>query len=140
MLFHISTDDNLSNLTPKVPDLTLGDYEDHYIKRICCCHHIGNCLKAVNPFRGDMFYVYEIIYNSNVRIMNHHEVVEYVADAEYTKENWILEEVKVRKIGKIEILEGGFYNLRKVNKFGEVFDAIDRVKWKWVEKYERNNK
>ena len=84
-----------------------------------------------------MFYVYEIIKNHDMRIMDYHNVVEYVADAEYTKENWILEEVEVIKIGKIEIIEGGYFNLRKVNKFGEIFDAIDHVKWKWIEKYNK---
>jgi hypothetical protein len=129
-LFHLSYHKGLNKLTPRIPECLIKGSEDSTIKRICCSNNISNCLKSINPFRGDILYVYEIS-DEFPDVIEPIQVVEYVPDAEYTKEYWILNEVKINFVGIIEIIEGGFYSHTMKNKFGNSFDVIDKVKWRW---------
>lgn len=135
MLYHVSYQKNLKKLTPKVPETTINGQEDNSIPRVCCCHNIGNCLKSINPFRGDVLFVYEIMLEDWTNIMDYRDIIEYVPDAEYTKENWILEEVDVRIVGEVEIIEGGYFDFSKINSLGNKYFGIKKVKWKWKWKW-----
>lgn len=101
LYFHLSGNDKLTKLYPRVPEEIITDFEDDETPRISVSPTIDQCLTAI-PGGSDirMYYVYAIdITGLEVYQPNIYEV----PDVEYTEELWILEEVEPLLIGEVHI-------------------------------------
>lgn len=129
-IYHLSQD-NLGEkiLSPRIPSYLhddenmkknqdVGLYEKNSIPRVSFSSDIQGCLRAIIPdlnanpemknmYLGKTLYVHvpENPYESYKRISNK-EIIKnkYVFDAEFTKEEWVVEPVKLKCIGQIKIL------------------------------------
>lgn len=129
-IYHLSQD-NLGGkiLSPRIPSYLhddenmkknqdVGLYEENSIPRVSFSSDIQGCLRAIIPdlnanpemknmYLGKTLYVHipENPYESYKRISNK-EIIKnkYVFDAEFTKEEWVVEPVKLKCIGQIKIL------------------------------------
>lgn len=125
-LYHVSKDPNLIYLTPRIPEQATIGFEDNTIPRICCCSSIDKCLIAMcGVWDNEIFYIYQLNINSDNVIYTPKRVKQYVSDASFTKEHWILNQVNVKKLGSIEIdYSGDDYS-------NDVFAGWINIKWHW---------
>lgn len=125
-LYHISTNSQLIELTPRIPLQAEVGFEDVTIPRICCCSSIDKCLIAMCGVEYDFtYYVYQLLIDKNTIICKPKTVSKYVTDATFTKEHWCINPVRVKKLGSIEIDYAGdsFYN--------DIFAGWVNIKWHW---------
>lgn len=108
--FHLSERD-LNNvvLSPKVPKnyMTEKGYENNTIKRVSFAKTIDGALLGLSDdLSGKIFYVHEPV-NYNVKIFTNKEILDnkYVPDAMFSKELWVLEDVKLKRIGRIRVVK-----------------------------------
>lgn len=97
--YHLSTNPELTELTPRVPECAVGINEDITTARICFAPTIEGCLSALQTLDG-YFYVY-CITDEDKTIEIYHPASEEVCDQKITGEVWVLKPVKVTCIGKI---------------------------------------
>lgn len=56
MLYHLSTNDSLSFMTPRIPESAVPEYEDTQTPRVCVATSINGCLNALEVrVPGDVF-------------------------------------------------------------------------------------
>ena len=121
--YHISAyNQNNKIFKPRIPALRL-DSEDGRTKRVCFSTSIKGCLCAINveeylPCDDGVYYVHV---PKNYRGKTHKPTVEEVPDVKQTREKWILNNVKLKCIGKIKV----HYS----SKRGLIF--------RWIEKYDK---
>lgn len=87
-------------LNPRIPQnfLTKNGYEDNTTPRICFAPDVGSCLTAMSSnVKGKKFGVYEPVNKPTVFKPNR----VLVPDSEITNELWVVEPVKLRKVGDI---------------------------------------
>lgn len=129
MLYHLSTDGNLSVLTPRVPECAVESIEDTTIKRVCFSDFIGGCLSALQSLPG-VYYVYipdQELSEEDI----HHPTVYEARDAEYTHEVWVMKEVKVKCIGAIRTDD---YDWAKVRNSGRGNVIFLHYPYEWIER------
>lgn len=136
--YHLSERD-LDNkvLTPKVPKnfMTEKGYEDDKIKRISFAETIDGALLGISQdLKGKEFFVHEPE-SYDIKTLSNKEVVskKYVPDAHLSKELWVLEDVKLKKVGKIRVI--------KTKPKPETYTYGDNIKaetynweYKWIER------
>jgi hypothetical protein len=113
-LYHLSTDDlDQQTLEPKVPDniLTKLGIENNTIPRVSFAPEIKYALLAIGYNRIKestlkIFNVYEPDNYKTIKILTSKELEskDYVPDVDKTKEVWILNNVKLKYVGKIKVL------------------------------------
>lgn len=161
--FHLSERDlSGTTISPRIPSYLsdpikvkehkkLGLYEDASIKRVCVSFSIDNSLKALlpditehperkNEVIGRVFNVHItekpfILYKhiNNRKIVND----KLVFDAKITKENWILEPVKLIKVGKIQVNGIKRTEIKRVND--KLTMRVQEFEWDWIEKERRHD-
>lgn len=133
MLYHLSEKPNLKQLTPRIPESTTCA-EDRKIPRVCVASTIIGCLKAINPFMGQPIYVYAIIPDPGMCVVESSKLKWLVPDSVHTREQWILTPVKVERLGQLSVVFDGW----ATTKYNEVackeYRAIEGIHWKWVRK------
>lgn len=103
--YHLSQDNNLTVLEPKVPDnfLTRNKYEDSKTPRVSFAPTINQCLMGMSEnVDGNEYYVYipyQIDYNKLVKPHTNQ-----VPDCNITGEVWALQPVRVKCVGKIKAI------------------------------------
>lgn len=98
--YHLSKNGYLVELTPKIPNDVIMDYEDEVTPRVSVAPTIEQCLMALPYARYRSFFVYEInIDGLNVEQPTKHQVPDVV----YTEELWILEKVYPKLIGEVVV-------------------------------------
>ena len=127
MFYHLSTNDNLKVLTPRVPETALAIYEDVKTKRVCFAKTISGCLSALQSIPED-YYVY-VPSNSVQHIVPNSK---QVRDAGLTGEVWVLDETPVKCIGRIRS-----YDWSKSKRYDVDGQKVTRFfyRWKWIERY-----
>ncbi len=106
-LFHLSFDDKLHKLTPRVPRNFWPEHEDGYIERVCFSNSINGCLNALYASDG---YKYSV-YIPKHEIAVYHPTAHEVVDKDITHEVWAVDdEVAVIKVGEITVLWGDVEN------------------------------
>jgi GNAT superfamily N-acetyltransferase len=109
-MYHLSEKDlGGKTLTPKVPKnfMTERGYEDSEIKRVSFAETIGGALLGMSQdLKGRELFVHEPE-DYDIRTIPNREIVEnnYVPDASLSGELWALEDVKLRRVGKIRVLK-----------------------------------
>ena len=136
-LYHVSQS-NLDGKTiqPSVPNnfMTKNGYEDGKTKRVCFSSFIDGCLRALSQkCTGMKLYVH--IPDGEYDVYK--PSVKEVPDVKITKEVWIKEPVKLKCIGKIDVIgdrgEDGL-PYKYGNNTAELYDWD----WKWVEKVDES--
>jgi len=138
--YHISEKDLTGEIfTPKVPKnyMTEKGYEDDKIKRVSFAETIDGALLGISQdIKGKTFYVHEPE-DYNIKTLSNKEIVskKYVPDAHLSKELWVLENVKLKKVGKIKVI--------KAKPNPETYTYGDNIKaqtyhweYEWIEKLE----
>ncbi len=97
LLFHLSIDDKLIKLTPRVPYRIWNEHEDNYVERICFSDSINGCLSALYADEGQTYNIY--VPTSKIKV--YHPNDKDVVDQEFTHEVWAIDETNVIKVGKI---------------------------------------
>lgn len=131
MLYHLSTDGNLSVLTPRVPECALKAIEDTTVKRVCFSDFIGGCLSALQSLPG-VYYVYipdQELSEEDI----HHPTVYEARDVEYTHEVWVMKEVKVKCIGAIRTEDYDWAKV-KVRNSGRGNVIFLHYPYEWIER------
>lgn len=110
IMYHISKDSNLHGVTlsPRIPHnfFTENGWEDNATKRVCFSETIDGALSALNQnLDNEILYVYEPATLENIRTKPNNEVVDFVPDAHLTKEIWVLEDVELRFVKTITVLD-----------------------------------
>ncbi len=111
VLYHVSTNENLTQLTPREPRFPLRS-ENVRVKRVSTSTDIEKCLNALDVAYGLIrtYYIYQLILTPNTRVVVPTPLT--VPDVNRTNEHWVLDPVNVKKIGTIETKEGKF----RINK------------------------
>lgn len=124
-LFHLSQDDKIQKLIPRVPYKLWQEHEDNYVERICFSDSINGCLRALFADDGAKYYIY--IPQRQIKIYRPSE--KEVVDQEITNEIWGVDEVPVTKIGTLMVSHGIVKEW--VNKQELELPIIDFV-WKYL--------
>ncbi len=130
MLYHLSRDNKLKTLTPKVPECAVPGYEDTETKRVCFSDSVDGCLSAIQS--PGKYYVYipkEGIPQDSI----YYPTVDDVRDAKYTHEVWILSEVKVKCMGIIKSSDMYYFTERHNSGRGRV--TVFHYQYEWLRKY-----
>lgn len=127
MLYHLSKDDNLTKLTPQIPECAVGIHEDTNTKRVCFSDSIEGCLSALQEIPKQYY-----VYIPAEEIDFYTPTVDEVRDAKFTHEVWILQEVKVKCIGVIQSKE---YDSAKMHNTGRGRTVFFHYPYEWIEKY-----
>ena len=129
MLYHLSTNENLKVLTPRVPECAVAIYEDVKTKRICFSDFIEGCLSALQDI-PNRYYVYvpeQEVDEADIHI----PTVDEVRDAKYTHEVWVMRETKVKCIGVIQTEN---WDWSKRHNSGRGRTTFFHYPYKWIEK------
>lgn len=136
-LFHISENPNIGSLEPRVPRNFLVDkgYEDSKTQRVCFASTIDGCLRAMSAnIKGKTFYVYNPEEDQEVYIPTKEEV----PDCRATGEVWVLNHVRLNRIGEIKVGEAkGRRGIQYT--YGKNTAELYNWNWEWVEKYDSIN-
>ena len=98
--YHLSKNGYLAELTPKIPNDVIADYEDDITPRVSVAPTIEQCIMALPYPRYRSFFVYEInIDGLDIERPDKHQV----PDVTYTEELWILEKVYPKLIGEVVV-------------------------------------
>lgn len=136
-LFHISENPNIGSLEPRIPRNFLVDkgYEDSKTQRVCFASTIDGCLRAMSAnIKGKTFYVYNPEEDQEVYIPTKEEV----PDCRATGEVWVLNHVRLNRIGEIKVGEAkGRRGIQYT--YGKNTAELYNWNWEWVEKYDSIN-
>ena len=136
-LFHISENPNIGSLEPRVPRNFLVDkgYEDSKTQRVCFASTIDGCLRAMSAnIKGKTFYVYNPEEDQEVYIPTKEEV----PDCRATGEVWVLNHVRLNRIGEIKVGEAkGRRGIQYT--YGKNTAELYNWNWEWAEKYDSIN-
>lgn len=130
-MYHLSFE-NLDGkiLQPRIPDnyLTAVGYEENTIQRVCFSETISGALMSMHRCLTDkILYVHKPLRTS--KTITNEEIInkQYVPDAVYSKEIWVLEEVELEVIKKIRVIGTiGEFNYQ----YGEHTAPI--YQWGWL--------
>ena len=133
-LYFISEKDiDNTTLKPRIPDnyFTKNGYENSSIKRVCFAPSINKCLTALSQNCSNKeYFVYEPMGEFEV----YKPSTKDVPDCKITGEMWIVEPVKIKKIGKILCTgddgKDGMKFKYGNNNESELYDW----NYKWIEK------
>ena len=135
MLYHLSSDANLKLLTPKIPNGAVPEYEEMTTPRVCFSDTIEGCLSAVQIGDGQLYVYTPVDEDIDYYIPSNSEVY----DAFLTGEVWILKEVEVKCLGKIDVKDPYITKntTNIINRAGEEdivsFHCFD---WRWLDEKE----
>ena len=102
-LYHISPNPDLKEMFPRVPDSRLS-YENAATKRVCFAPSIANCISAIPPKRAHgIMYVYIPVITDDTT--GYRPSKTQVSDIDKTNEIWLCTDVKLKKIGTIDLGE-----------------------------------
>lgn len=121
-----------SILYPRIPNnyFTKNGYEDNIHKRVCFCKTIEKCLMALSRNCTDcVFYVYKVDDVNDYSI--YQPSVLEVPDCELTEELWILEDVKLKYMGKIKCI-GSVKNDGFFFHYGSHIATLYDWKYEWL--------
>lgn len=124
MYLHLSKDNNLNRLTPKIPESACPHHEDVNTKRVCLSNTIEGCASALEDWDVE-YYVYACVDD----IAIYKPKIKQVIDAKFTGEVWSTMEVNVIKIGKIKVYKNDSTIRYKTYK-GNV--CIKHYPYEWV--------
>ena len=128
-IYHISEEDQTGNIfTPRLPInfMTDNQYEDDTTPRVCFSESIDGCLVGTRyKLETNIMYVHEPANYST--LITKKPTIDEVPEAEISEEVWVLSPVKMRCIGKIEIMEPLGIPLQY--KYGD--NTGEAYKWKW---------
>lgn len=111
-LYHLSDDNKLSSLSPKIPkklQIRTNAFEDTTIPRVSFSETIEGCILGIqlseNEFTEKTFYIYSPT-NYHTKFLSNQDIIKQklVFDAKITKEWWALEEIDVKLIGEVIII------------------------------------
>jgi hypothetical protein len=107
--YHVSTR-KIKRGMPKKPKSSLAEhgYEDNTTKRFSVAPSIKKALMAkAMPLHDTQLYVYEVVPSKKTRSITNRMLVKnkLVPDAHLTGERWILDPVRVKLVGKIQVTE-----------------------------------
>ena len=128
-LYHLSTDPNLNGKTlkPRVPDnwMTQNGYEDNTTKRVSFAQTIGGSLRTLPTVQekgsGEHgpIYVYEPKSYKSLKIMDNKQIQKRVPDAHLTGEVWVMNPVKLERVGTITHLQAGKEDRNLTYEYGD---------------------
>ncbi len=146
-LYHLSDDDTLTKLTPKIPDW-LSDrknaFENSSIPRISVAETIEGCILGLQLTEKDFhynlksLYVYSPIITYDTRFITNKLLTKkkLVFDSYITREWWLLDQVDVEYIGEILLTDLNFKTIyykplsNSKTKFkGKIDTTLYRYKW-----------
>ena len=134
------TNHNGKTFRPRLPYSRCDDpeQEDQKTRRVCFSSSMSGAFRAINDcFYRETLYVHvpinidEIIKNGNLVKPSENEVFDVYNTGEY----WVRQNVKLKCIGLAEFTCSGNINIWDINK-----PDRDRVRIKWIEKYERTRR
>lgn len=102
-LYFLSTDDNMdkSIIKPRIPETLYKRFEDYWTPRICFSDSIDGCLSSICPSDSTELYVYQPYKEALLNSTIWKPTIHMVKDARFNHEYWILNELQLRKVGKI---------------------------------------
>ena len=139
-LYHLSSSNlNGKILKPRVPinSLTKYNLEDNTTLRVSFTPDIDSCLMALSQnIEGKEFYVH----------IPDHSVIYYdvnpisVPDSKLTNEKWVKNNVKLKCIGKIRVLDAidKPYKFNYPNRPDINPSYLYKWDWKWIERYDES--
>jgi hypothetical protein len=115
-LYHLSKQDSLDILTPKIPEklkIRKNAFEDNTIKRVSFAPSIEGCIIGLQLSENEfvngklILYAYEPTNINRDDIITNDVIVKekLVFDAKVTKEVWIINPVHVKLIGSITVFD-----------------------------------
>lgn len=165
-LFHISFNGKLAGVWdpefnqkdddthPAVP-VPPGEewYPEPSIGRISVAPTIEGCYRGVwanlsNIFYPHLnFYVYSPVFKGAERIVTPHVLVKnrLVWDAHVTDEYLILDEVEMKLVGEVQVINRSIGPYLKIHPFGDVREPETRlgpehIQWKWTKEFTQKDK
>lgn len=132
-LYHLSEDNNLTVLTPKIPECATSIYENISTPRVCFGKSISGCLSALQDLPNTKYYVYTPIENIDTITPS----IEQVSDAKATGEVWTLNPVKVKCIGIIQSYDYSIIRMHAgvQDKYGDDSIGVFIYSWDWIERF-----
>ena len=103
--YHLSKIDT-DELKPSIPSnfLTKNHYENNLVKRVSFSPSINQCLMAMSRnITGEEFYVYAPENIESVKVVE--PTKDQVPDIDITGEIWVLNNIKVKKLGKVRVIK-----------------------------------
>ena len=122
--YHLSKTPGLSIIDPKWTDPDNSSKAEAKACRICVSSSVLGCLRSLQPYEGDQYYVYVVTVDKDTPFIPSKYVQHLVPDAKHTKECWVMQSTRCLCDGKIEVTEGG--------------NILLDPKWKWVDRYGRD--
>lgn len=113
MFFHCSKElyKNGTIFKPRIP-INKMNCEDTQTKRVCVSQSIDGCLVAIGGFNvGDTVHVYTCGFEGNTYKPSCYEV----PDVAFTGEEWVVNDVLIRKLWELEITEVHERNYNKIS-------------------------
>lgn len=133
-LYFLSKDNmNGKTLSPRIPEnyFTKNGFEDNKTKRVCFAPSIDKALMAISQrMTGLKLYVH--IPDENQKLDIKKPTTKDVPDCKITGETWVLNNVKVKCIGKIEVLKDAGEDGLKFT-YRDNAAELYRWEWKWLE-------
>jgi len=138
-LYFISEKEIADVINPQIPDnfFTRNGYEDNETKRVCFSDDIGKCLTGLSQnVKGKIFNVYIPDDISKYKIYKPDSNT--VPDVDITNEMWILEPVKLKKVGSIKcISDNGKPGLKF--KYGNEEAELYEWDYEWISDDKKEN-
>lgn len=129
MYYHLSYNKDIKELSPNIPRKINPLRENNKIKRICFSDNIDKCLSSINPCFNHNIYVYVPI-NLNYKYLKKAKIKD-VIDAKKNNEFWYLENVSVKCIGIIKVLDE--IKSERFHNYKGFFNVF-HYKYKWIKK------
>ena len=127
-LYHLSEDENLTVLTPRIPKYAVGLFEDISTPRVCFAKTISGCLSALQDIPCT-YYVYVPDEEVNIVV----PTTKQVRDSQVNGEVWSLNSVKVKCKGIIKSYD--YTKTKECIVNGDDYVTRFYYPWHWVKKY-----
>ena len=120
-------------VSPCIPDnfFTENGYEDAATPRVCLAHSIDDCLVALSQnLKGARFFVSEVEVDEKDL---YRPSTSEVPDVEVTGEVWVLDDVEVVLLGRIEVVGDDGCPGRTFSYGDDITAELYGWRWRWVE-------
>ena len=112
--YHLSRRAGLNVLSPMWTDRYTKALGEAIAQRVCVSSSIIGCIRGLDIQDTEKLYVYTVIVDDTVKFIPNKYVQYLVPDADYTKEAWLMQDMRSSCLGIIE---------------------ASRNKWKWIERW-----
>ena len=111
-LYHLSSDANLTMLSPKIPDklkVRNNAFEDTTISRVSFSESVYGCILGIqlsqDEFTTKTFYIYSPTEYNNSDWVSNHKIIQnkLVFDAHVTREWWGIRDIPVEIVGEVMV-------------------------------------